>query len=204
MPAAPRPTVSPVAFATSDGTSLLGDLSLPAAPRAAAIICHPHPQHGGNRHDHVVEALFTALPAAGIAALRFDFRREFGGGIAEIDDASAAITELERAVPDVPILAAGYSFGAMVVLAVDSAPIVGKILVAPPLAAMPNTMGRPVPTLVICPEHDQFTPPSAAAPIVASWERAQLTSVPMADHFLRDRTSAVVETVEPWIDALIR
>jgi alpha/beta superfamily hydrolase len=203
MPAAPRPTVSPVAFATSDGTSLLGDLSLPAAPRAAAIICHPHPQHGGNRHDHVVEALFTALPAAGIAALRFDFRREFGGGIAEIDDASAAITELERAVPDVPILAAGYSFGAMVVLAVDSAPIVGKILVAPPLAAMPNTMGGPVPPLVICPEHDQITPPTAAAPLVASGGRAQLTAVPMGDHILRDRTSAVVESVEPWIDALI-
>ena len=57
-----------VQFTTSDDVTLNGDLSIPDAPRAAAIICHPHPQHGGNRQNNVVQVLFDALPGAGISA----------------------------------------------------------------------------------------------------------------------------------------
>ena len=43
------------------------------------MLLHPHPRFGGNRLNAVVAALFRALPAAGIAALRFDFRPGAGG-----------------------------------------------------------------------------------------------------------------------------
>ena len=212
MPPSPQPRTSPAQFATGDGIDLVGDLVVPATPRAAAILCHPHPQYGGNRLDHVVGALFSALPAVGIAALRFDFRPEFGGGVAEVRDAAAAIGELAREVPDVPIIAVGYSFGAIVVLGLGpsegmagtaTAHMVGKVLVAPPLAMMDIGPASLVPTLVLTPEHDQFTPPEAAEPIVADWGDATFAAIPMADHFLHGRTDAVVGAVLPWIDDLL-
>jgi alpha/beta superfamily hydrolase len=212
VPAPPVPPPTPVALHTADGVELAGDLSSPAAPRAAAIICHPHPQYGGNRFDHVVGALFAALPQAGVAALRFDFRHRYGGGVDEVLDADAAIAELRRRVRGVPIVAAGYSFGAMVVLAVEPTGLAGKILVAPPLTAMraltamrtgtadavPGT-----PTLVLAAEHDQFTPASAAAPIVAAWPRAELVPIAMADHFLHGRTGIAADAAVAWTDELL-
>jgi alpha/beta superfamily hydrolase len=192
---------------TTGDTSIRADLAPAAEARAAALICHPHPQYGGDRHDHVVAALFVAFPAIGITALRFDFRRAVDDRVAgfddAVDDAVAALAELRRAVPDMPVVAAGYSFGAMVVLALDAATVAGKILVAPPLTAMPIPAAPSVPTLVLAPEHDQFTPAAAAAPIVETWAQAQLVPVPTADHFLHGRTPAVVAAVEGWIDTLL-
>ena len=43
--------------------------------RATAVLCHPHPQHGGTMRSIVVSALFEALPPAGVTCLRFNFRR---------------------------------------------------------------------------------------------------------------------------------
>lgn len=207
MQASPPPSPEPVEFRTADGILLRGDLATPLESVAAAFVCHPHPQYGGNRFDHVVGALFEALPRAGIAALRFDFRAEFGGGVAEVDDARAAAELLGQRVPGVPLLAGGYSFGAMVALALDAEttdrPVAGKVLVAPPLAAMDVRRDNPVATLVVTPEHDQFTTPAAAEPIVAGWADATLVTVPMADHFLHGRTAAVVGAVVPWISALL-
>ncbi len=204
-PPATTPSIDTVEFRTADGTDLAGDMAVPTTPRAAAILCHPHPSYGGNRFDHVVGALFEALPAVGVAALRFDFRPDFGGGIAEIGDAVAALGTLGREVQDVPMLAAGYSFGAMVALAVDPhvVPVAAKILIAPPLAAMDVPSVAEVPTLVITPEHDQFTPPAAAEPIVSGWRDATLETVPMVDHFLHGGTARVVDLAVRWIDALL-
>ena len=206
----PEVGASLVEFVTADGIELTGDLALPASPRAAAIVCHPHPSYGGNRHDHVVAALFAALPAVGVAALRFDFRAEFGGGVAEVADAAAAVESvraelLRLEVPECPVIASGYSFGAMVALALDptTTPLAGKLLVAPPLSVMALPATVDVPTLVLTPEHDQFTPPAAADPIVERWERATLETIPMADHFLHGRTAPMVDAALGWIDRLL-
>jgi len=190
-----------VAFLAGDGTELHGDVAVPAICRAGAIVCHPHPQFGGNRHNHVVTALFEALPAAGIAALRFDFRSEHGGGIAEIDDAVAAVGALRAEVPDVPIVAAGYSFGAVVALAIPDQHVVGKLLVAPPLRGAIRAPG--VPTLVITPAHDQFCPPEVSEKTVTTWPTAELQVIESADHFLNGRTGAITVAALIWIDLLL-
>jgi alpha/beta superfamily hydrolase len=91
-----------VQFTTSDGVTINGDLRVPDSPRAAAIICHPHPQYGGDRHNNVLQALFDALPAAGIAALRFDFGADYDNGRGEQLDDAAALEHLASAAPDVP------------------------------------------------------------------------------------------------------
>ena len=68
-----------------------------AAPRALAIMCHPHPLHGGTMQNTVVFRAARGMQNAGAAVLRFNFRgvgasegvHDGEGG--EEDDARAAI-----------------------------------------------------------------------------------------------------------------
>ncbi len=89
-----------------------------AAPRLAAIVCHPHPLFGGTMHNKVVYRIARGLRRAGIVALRFNFR---GVGLSEgahgeltgeIEDARAALGWLRERYPELPFGLAGFSFGA--------------------------------------------------------------------------------------------
>ena len=193
-------------FSASDGASLVGDVAIPDAPRLATIICHPHPQYGGNRHNNVVTALFDALPTAGIAALRFDFRSEFTGGPGERLDSLAAIDVVATTLPDVPIVALGYSFGAMIALSLDDERVTALGLIAPPLAMSPGVAPPRVPTVVLTPAHDQFSPPAVSEPIVAGWsERTQVAiehqTIEMADHSFVGHTADVARRIVAWLDS---
>ena len=91
---------------------------------AAAVVCHAHPLHGGMMHFKVVFRAAKALQAHGLAVLRFNFRgvgRSEGShddGNGEQDDARAALTELERRFPGLPLVLGGFSFGSVVALRV--------------------------------------------------------------------------------------
>jgi len=95
-----------------------------AARRAAAVVCHPHPLFGGTMQNKVVHATAEALVGAGLAALRFNFRGAGGsagvhdGGRGESDDLRVVLDEAARRFPDLPLVVAGYSFGAFVGLGV--------------------------------------------------------------------------------------
>ncbi len=198
-----------VTFETSDGVTLTGELATPVdAGRidSAAIVCHPHPQYGGNRFNSVVDACWRALADAGIVALRFDFRPEFGGGVDERLDAVAALDVLAARHPNARLVALGYSFGAMVVLGVTDHRIAATVLVAPPLSMMPVEVTPLAQTLVLTPVGDQFTPPDAATPIVDGWRSSNddvtFEPVPMADHFLAGRTAHVADRVVTWLTTL--
>jgi len=56
------------------------------APAGAALVCHPHPLHGGTMHNKVVYRLARGLRKAGCVTLRFNFRRAgcTPGAIAEV------------------------------------------------------------------------------------------------------------------------
>ena len=43
-------------------------------PRHAALVCHPHPQHGGTMHNKVVYRIARGLRRAGAVVLRFNYR----------------------------------------------------------------------------------------------------------------------------------
>ncbi|MGK0275270.1 MAG: alpha/beta superfamily hydrolase [Ilumatobacter sp.] len=184
---------------TSDGVALQADLAVPDAPQAAAIICHPHPQYGGDRHNNVVQALFDALPAAGVAVLRFDFRAAFDDGRGEQLDAIAALNALQSRLTDLQLIGIGYSFGAAIVSALDDARITTKVLVAPPLASMPTVRGMDVPTLVLTPAHDQFSAPDATEAIISDWPQTTHETIASADHFLNGRTALVAERTLAFI-----
>src|SRR5271165_2962242 len=67
------------------------------APSEAALVCHPHPQHGGTMHNKVVYRVARGLRRAGAVVLRFNYRGvnlsqgKYDHGIGEIEDARAAL-----------------------------------------------------------------------------------------------------------------
>lgn len=196
-----------ISLLTADGQTLDGDLRVPASPSAAAVLCHPHPAYGGDRHNVVVDALFRTLAAGGVAALRFDFRRVPSqgteAGVAERADVVAAVHRLAAAVElDVPIYLVGYSFGADVALAVGDDRHAGWAVVAPPFRfsgpACPG-QGDDRPVLVVAAEHDQFAPPSWAGRETAGWPSVTVDVAAMADHFLAGATAGVARTVTDWV-----
>src|SRR5262245_31331987 len=107
-----------------------------AETRAGAVVCHPHPQYGGDMDNAVVVALARRLARDGIVALRFDFG-PFSGGDEEVNDARVALDALARHLPPgAPRALVGYSFGAWVALraASEGAPAARIVAVGPPLA----------------------------------------------------------------------
>ncbi len=93
--------------------------------RGAAVLGHPHPEHGGTMHSKPVYYLARALRTAGLSTLRFNFRGvgestgEYDGGIGELDDFRQCLDFLEQKYPDRPIVTGGFSFGSSIALRVS-------------------------------------------------------------------------------------
>lgn len=161
------------------------------APRGLAVICHPHPQHGGTLDNKVVQTLARAFTQLGYTALRFNFRgvgASAGGwsqGPGEVDDALAVVGAFRA--PGQALVLAGFSFGAYVAsqaaarLAADGAPAEKLVLVAP-AASRFDMAAVPPGTQVIHGESDDVVPLAA----VFDWARPQalpVTVIPGAGHF---------------------
>ena len=102
-------------------------------------------------------------------------------------------------LPNLPLIATGYSFGAAIVCALDDVRITTKVLVAPPLASMPTVRGMDVPTLVLTPTHDQFSAPDATEAIISDWPQTTHETIASADHFLNGHTGLVAERAVAFI-----
>ena len=99
----------------------------PAEPSFAAVVCHPHPLHGGTMHNSATYRLARAVRAAGGASLRFNFRGVgrsggvYGAGQGEADDVRAALDWVAARRADLPRFTCGFSFGAWMALAAGCA-----------------------------------------------------------------------------------
>jgi alpha/beta superfamily hydrolase len=166
-------------------------IDTPAGPsRGVAVVCHPHPQHGGTMDNKVVQTLSRAFVALGWRAVRFNFRGigASGGawdeGRGEVDDALAVVGSHREAGE--PLVVAGFSFGGYVASHVahrlpDAAKPSRLVLIAPAVVSFPLA---PVPqdTLVIHGEADDVVPLAA----LLDWARPQVLPVvvvPGVGHF---------------------
>ena len=131
-----------------------------------AIVCHPHPQHGGTLDNKVVQTLARAVVQLGYRSVRFNFRGvgastgTWDEGRGEVDDAAAVIRHF--VVDGQPWLLAGFSFGAYVASQAaaqrpDDAKPQRLVLVGPSTQkqAMPSV---PADTVVIHGETDEVVP----------------------------------------------
>ena len=89
-----------------------------------AVVCHPHPLHGGTLHNKVVFRLARGIRNAGSAVIRFNFRGvglsegKHDDGKGEQDDVRAVVAFAKERYPGLPIIGAGFSFGSNIGLRV--------------------------------------------------------------------------------------
>lgn len=159
-------------------------------PVGVAVLCHPHPVHGGTMDNKVVQTLARAFLQLHYRTVRFNFRGvgQSGGawdeGRGEVDDALAVI-DAQRDL-SLPLVLGGFSFGAYVASqAAQRLPAPERprrlVLVGP---ATSRFEVAPVPedTLVIHGESDEVVPLQATL----DWARPQhlpVVVVPGVGHF---------------------
>jgi hypothetical protein len=208
--------MEPVTFTTEDGLRLQGELRVPdGTPRGSAVLCHPHPRHGGSKDHPLLWAIRNELAAnRGWAVLGFNFRGvlgsagSFGGGRDELRDARAAVGYARERAGDAkaPILLVGWSFGASVALreALDDRRVAALALVGMPLR--PNDIELPPlpeaadlrpfkrPALLLAGEHDEYCPPDLLRAFGNDFPDATTEVVAGTDHYFwrRERDAATV------------
>lgn len=164
--------------------------------RGVAVICHPHPLHGGTMDNKVAQTLARTFVQLGYRAVRFNFRGVGGSeggwdeGRGEVDDAMAVIAAQRN--PDLPLVLAGFSFGAYVASQAaaqlaGTAPAERLVLVGPATVNF-EVAAVPEGTLVIHGEADEVVPLSATL----DWARPQsqpVVVVPGVGHFFHGQLS---------------
>jgi alpha/beta superfamily hydrolase len=168
-------------------------------PREAALVCHPHPQHGGTMHTKAVYRIARGLRNAGAVVLRFNYRGvnlsegDYAHGEGELEDARTALNYLRGRYPDLPFTLAGFSFGSRIALRLGCEGIRLGTMTARRVIAVgfPTTYkersfleGCTVPKVFVQSTHDQYGPTSELGPLVASLaEPKKLVLVEAEDHF---------------------
>jgi len=186
-------------------------LMLPEGPPVAAgVVCHANPLQGGVMHFKVVFRAAKALQQHGLAALRFNFRgvgRSEGThdhGRGEQDDVRAALAEMRRRLPGLPLVLGGFSFGASMALRVGCTEQGVRALFALGLPVMMMTdlsflQACPSPRLFVQGEGDPFGGGDFLRELVARLpEPRSLVIFPGADHFFGGHLDEMQEAVGTW------
>lgn len=178
------------------GISLEGRLIHSAGATAGIVVCHPHPQYGGDMNSHVVTSICRAATDAGFATLRFNFRGTGGsggrhaGGQSEPEDVRAAVGFLLADTGLAPgrIGLAGYSFGARMALLAgpDDDRVAALAAVSPPLGMPPRQSFEAIrkPLLLIAGTADPYVEADDLRTLADRCpESIEVHLVPDEDHF---------------------
>ena len=191
---------------------LEGELWLPddgAAPTAAAVVCHPHPLHGGTMKNNVVHRTARGLHDAGLAVLRFNFRGVgasegvHDGEGAEEQDLAAARACLAEAVPGVPLWAGGFSFGSRTVVGLTPRdPRIQRVLlVALPVIAYDcrGALAVDRPGAILMAGDDTFgTLEVLTRQMPELRDRFHVDEIPGVDHFFTGKLDELRLRVRDW------
>jgi hypothetical protein len=185
----------------------------------AAVVCHPHPLFGGTLHNKVVFHTMKVLNSFGFPVLRFNFRGtglsegEHDHGKGEVDDVRTALEWLDTEYR-LPLLFAGFSFGAAVGLraACTDERVKALIGVGTPVVPVAGGAEEPrvysydflqdcaKPKLFISGARDQYGPRAKLEALVASVpEPKKLVLIEAGDHFFEGRLRELREAVEAWV-----
>ncbi|BDG02785.1 alpha/beta hydrolase [Anaeromyxobacter oryzae] len=192
---------------------LEGLLEGPAEARFAAVVCHPHPRFGGTLHNHATYRLAKAVRAAGGVSLRFNYRGvgrsggSYDAGRGEALDTRAALTWLRAERPGIPLVAAGFSFGAwMAAHAGGAEPEVRGLLLAglalrsadlDLVRDSADVRGIAKPVAVIQASRDEFgTPEEVELALAGSAGPRRLVAIPGATHLFGEALQALQREAE--------
>ena len=176
-------------------------------PRAVAVFGHPHPLHGGTMHTKALYRAAKSMPRIGVAALRFNFRGvggsagTFDAGPGEKEDFKAAIAFMSERYPDVPVWAAGMSFGSWIAMAAGAEDARVSLLlgIAPPVDRYDFDALKTctLPKFIIHGEADELISIKDVRKFYAQIpEPKELVTIEDANHLFEGKTSLVGEAVE--------
>jgi uncharacterized protein len=189
----------------------------------AALVCHPHPLFGGTLHNKVVFHTMKALNSFGFPVLRFNFRGtglsqgEHDRGVGEVDDVRIALDWLDAEF-HLPLIVAGFSFGAAVGLRAAHADARARALIGVGTPVAPVAAGEEEPRvytfdflkdcvkpkLFVSGARDRFGPREKLQALVASIpEPKKLVVIEGADHFFEGHLHELRETIEAWVREVI-
>jgi len=178
-----------------------------AAPRAAAVFAHPHPEYGGTMHTKVVFRAAKALARVGVEVLRFNFRGAgrsagaFDGGEGERADFGAALDFMAGRHPGLPLWAAGMSFGSWIALergAVDPR-VTALVAIAPPVDRydFANLAQSTKPKFLVHGEADELVPLKAVWSFYGALpEPKELVVIDGANHLFDGHVMEVAEAMQ--------
>jgi alpha/beta superfamily hydrolase len=180
-------------------------------PVAAAVVCHAHPLYGGTMQMKVVHRAAKTLQNHRTVALRFNFRgvgRSQGvheDGRGEQDDVRAALDELERLFPGLPLVLGGFSFGSTMALKVglEDPQVKAIFALGFPVDLVPDTSflnDCTKPRLFVQCERDPFGTGEKIRTLVEKLPQPlELVVVPGGDHLFTGRLDELDEALGNWI-----
>ncbi len=197
--------------------ALEGLLELPedGPPLGGVVVAHPHPLHGSTMQQPVVHYVAKACRQKGLATLRFNVRGVGASegaysGREEFRDVRAAAAFLRAQLPPgLPVLLAGYSFGAVMasLAVIEGEPAAGLALVAFPLSwdeFVSHWFERfgeyAGPVIAVCGEYDPIAPPAAVEAFLRGVGLdPTMVVVPGADHFFGGERDSLSEPVARFL-----
>jgi uncharacterized protein len=207
-----------VRFVTEDGVSLEGELRVDVPePRVSAVICHPHPRHGGSKDHPILWAIRNELAHRNVAVLSFNFRGVMGsagsyaGGHGEVKDVRAAIDRVREAAPGRPTALCGWSFGANVALrealeddrvaalALTGVPLRPGDVQLPPLPSAAEVKARRLPVLFLAGSNDEYCPAQELRDYAAA-SGAEVTILEGTNHYMWRREREAAALVGEFVD----
>jgi alpha/beta superfamily hydrolase len=164
---------------------------------ATIILCHPHPQGGGNMHNKVITIMERAMRELGLRTLRFNFRGvgesegSFDDGYGESDDLFAVAEWVRCTRPEDALWLGGFSFGSYVTLRAALNLHLGQLIsIAPPVDRYGfEELQRPeCPWLVVQGDEDDLVSSDAVEAWVGSLDPVpDLIIMKEAGHFFHRR-----------------
>jgi alpha/beta superfamily hydrolase len=178
-------------------------------PTAVAVVCHPHPVHGGTMTNKVAHTLARSFVGAGISALRFNFRGvgksagSFDDGNGEVADVLAAVDWLRNEAPDLPLWLSGFSFGAaMAIRASVECDPAGLISVAPAVSRFAGNLDRQpeCPWLIVQGDQDELVDVEKTVAWVNELEPGpELAVFADTEHFFHGKLVLLRNAVEEFV-----
>jgi len=180
-------------------------------PVGCAVVCHPHPVHGGTMQNKVAHTLARSFVGTGFAALRFNFRGvgssdgEFDHGGGEVGDVLAAVDWMRGEMPGLPLWLAGFSFGAaMAVHAAVACRPDGLVSVAPAVSRFIGKLERQpeCPWLIVQGDRDELVDIEETIAWVNGLEPGpELEVFADTEHFFHGKLVLLRDAVEAFVRA---
>ena len=182
----------------------------------AAILLHPHPQHGGTMNNKVVYSLYQSFVKRGFSTLRFNFRGVgrsqgvFDSGQGELSDAASALDWMQTYNPNAQTSwIAGFSFGAWISmqLMMRRPEISGFISIAPPANIHDFSFLAPCPAsgLILHGDKDNIVPISSVDKFSQKLKKQNTIKIDYriikgCDHFFQGHLDEMTSHVDDYLD----